>query len=366
MPVADLHPREAQRLATLRSYEILDTDREVEFDEIVKLAAAVCDLPISVINFIDGDRQWFKAEIGLGVRETPIATSLCAHAILEDDFVEIPDTALDSRTADNPLCTTEPRLRFYAGAILKDANGLPLGTLCVLGHEVRQLTALQRDVLRVLASQVMARLQLRKSLTEADILRREADHRVKNSMQSLLSYIRVAGRTTKEPETTEALRLVSSRVSSVLSIHEMLYEGDTPSAVDLAQYLSEIGTLLSAFAPSGVTLSVDVPSIFVKPRQAVSIGTLVNELVSNSFKHAFPDQMHGQVTISAALTAGGERMRILCEDDGIGAPDAASGTTEGLGTRVIAVLAAELRAQRDVLEGARGYGVAYEFALDHP
>ena len=84
--------RQDERLASLRSYGILDTEREADFDDIVGLASQLCGTPISVVNLIDQDRQWFKAEVGLGVRETPIESSICAHAILEADFVEIPDT----------------------------------------------------------------------------------------------------------------------------------------------------------------------------------------------------------------------------------------------------------------------------------
>ncbi len=102
---ANPHPQQDQRLRTLYNYEILDTPREEEFDEIVELAAEICGAPISVINLIDKDRQWFKAEVGLNARETPLETSLCSHAILEDPFVEIPDTLKDPRMADNPLCT---------------------------------------------------------------------------------------------------------------------------------------------------------------------------------------------------------------------------------------------------------------------
>ena len=120
---AATHPQQAERLAALYRYDILDTEREADFDDIVELAAELCGAKISVINLIDSDRQWFKAETGLGVRETPLETSICSHVILESDFVEIPDTQADTRTSDNPLCRDEPGLRFYAGALLKSRDG---------------------------------------------------------------------------------------------------------------------------------------------------------------------------------------------------------------------------------------------------
>ena len=112
---AQYHPFEPARLAALRAYDVLDTPRESDFDDIVMLASRICEPPIAVINLIDETRQWFKAETGLGVRETPLDTSLCAHVILQEDFVEIPDTLADASMRDNPLCLADPGLRFYAG-----------------------------------------------------------------------------------------------------------------------------------------------------------------------------------------------------------------------------------------------------------
>lgn len=120
------------RLAALHDYEILDTPHEAEFDAIVRLVATICRTPIAVVNLIDENRQWFKAEVGLGVRQTPLDTSICAHAILEHDLLVVPDTQLDHRFADNPLVTGNPHLRFYTGALLKTSSQLPIGTLCVL------------------------------------------------------------------------------------------------------------------------------------------------------------------------------------------------------------------------------------------
>lgn len=159
---------EARRLEALASFDILDTEKEGSFEDIVRIASQVCGTPISVVNLIDGDRQWFKAEVGLGVRETPLDTSLCAHAILEHDFMVVPDTTADERFASNPLVTGNPGLRFYAGALLKTADGLPLGTVCVLDTQPRTLDASQIDTLRRLARQVMTQLELRRMLRQAE------------------------------------------------------------------------------------------------------------------------------------------------------------------------------------------------------
>ncbi len=162
--MTDINDREAQRLAALARYTVMNTPREPAFDEIVELVATICDVPIAVINFVDRDCQFFKAEVGLGVDSTPLETSFCAHAILAEDFLVIPDTTLDARFACNPLVTVERGIRFYAGAVLKTEDGLPIGTLCVLDYRPRVLTALQERTLRVLARQVMAQLDQRLAL----------------------------------------------------------------------------------------------------------------------------------------------------------------------------------------------------------
>jgi PAS domain S-box-containing protein len=168
MKDTDSPDREARRLEALRRYEVLDTPRETAFDEIAQLAAEICGTPIAVVNLIDEGRQFFKAEVGLGVRETPLETSFCAKAILEDDFLLVPDATVDPRFDRNPLVTGEPGLRFYAGALLKTPEGLPIGTLCVLDTAPKALTPLQQRTLQVLARQVMSQLDLRLSLRRRD------------------------------------------------------------------------------------------------------------------------------------------------------------------------------------------------------
>jgi diguanylate cyclase (GGDEF)-like protein len=162
---------EERRLEALRRYQILDTPPERNFDELVKIGAYICDAPIAMINFIDRDRQWFKAEVGLGVRETPLDVSICAHAILQSGVVVVPDTSKDSRFADNPLVTGAPHLRFYAGVALETEDGYPLGTFCVLDYKPRQLSQVQLEALGALSRQVMMHLELiRANARQAEML----------------------------------------------------------------------------------------------------------------------------------------------------------------------------------------------------
>jgi two-component sensor histidine kinase len=361
MPIAAPHPRQEERLKALDSYEILDTDPEKDFDDIVQLAAALCGTTISVINLIDADRQWFKAETGLGVRETPIETSLCAHAILEADFLEVADTRLDPRMADNPLCTGDPGLRFYAGALLKTEDGLPLGTLCVLNPAPMVLTPLQRDTLRVLARQIMAQLEMRKALRHAALLRQEVDHRVKNSLTQLASLVRVTDRRATSDETHRALSTLTSRIEAVATLHEELYRTDAGPVIDLASYVENLGIHFGRIAPPNVSVHIDARPIRVSSGQAVATGTLVNEFVANAFKHAFPDNRTG--TIRIAVTSGPEagEVRLTCTDDGVGLPADPDAARGGLGMQIAAVISAELRGTLDVESGPGGTCVSLGF-----
>ena len=339
----DLHPQEAERLRELRRYDILDTDRERAFDEIVELAAQLCDAPVSVVNFIDEGRQWFKAEVGLGVRSTPIDTSLCGHVILQGDFVEIPDTLADERMADNPLCTSDPGFRFYAGAILKGANGLPLGTLCVLDHKPRVLSAKQRKVIEVLSHQVMRELDLRLSLERERVLRREIDHRVKNSLASIGSLLSMKARTAPDENVRLALEDASLRIRSLSSLHAELHDLEHGQSVNLTSLFQRVSADLEQLLPDETALSVLVRGGQATPQLANSLLLIVNEFVSNSVKHGL-GAAGGKIEIVIATS--GDDWSILCRDDGTaGERDAErAASASGLGTRVINSLATSLGA----------------------
>lgn len=332
---ARAHPSQPMRLATLRSYDILDTPRETDFDEIVELVAKICDVPISVINLIDEDRQWFKAEVGLGTRETPLETSICSHVILESDYVEIHDTHADPRTRDNELCMPEDGLRFYAGVLLTAPNGLPIGTLCVLDYKPNKLDDLQKQALTTLARSVMRELDLRVALRDQQILRDEMDHRVKNSLQTIASLVRVyKTRTTSADEVKAAFDAISRRISAVAALHEALHTSPDSSSVQLDKYLSQIADHLRASAPDHVEIRCTAEPISVSPKVASAIAVIVSESVANSLKHAFGVRADGRIDI--ALSRLPDSLIITCKDNGGSVADlAAPVSSTGLGLRLV-------------------------------
>lgn len=156
--------KEAARQAILDEYGILDTLSEREYDDIAKLAALICGTPIALISFVDRDRQWFKARVGLASSGSSRGHSFCAQAIQQpDDVMVVPDATSDPRFAKNPLVTGFPKIKFYAGAPLVTPDGAALGTICVIDQAPRQLSAAQVEALAMLSRQVVAQLELRRS-----------------------------------------------------------------------------------------------------------------------------------------------------------------------------------------------------------
>jgi signal transduction histidine kinase len=168
MIAAENHIKEKERLAALDSYAILDTPTEEAYDNLTEMAAAICDTPISLVSLLDNKRQWFKSHHGLDATETPKELAFCAHAIHEDDILMVKDARDDERFHDNPLVAGAPKVIFYAGIPLTNSEGLPLGTLCVIDHEPRELGQGQLNTLKALAQQVMKLLELRKSTIELE------------------------------------------------------------------------------------------------------------------------------------------------------------------------------------------------------
>lgn len=157
---------EGQRIKVLWQYDVLDTVPEAAFDELADLARLICGAPIALISLVDEDRQWFKSKLGVNLKETSRDVSLCAHAILEKDLLIVPDATKDKRFKNNPLVTTGPKIRFYAGAPLISPGGHALGTLCVIDKVARKLTTDQKRALRILAKHVMTQLDLRHNTRE--------------------------------------------------------------------------------------------------------------------------------------------------------------------------------------------------------
>jgi PAS domain S-box-containing protein len=161
---APLPSNETDRLKSLRQYNILDSLPEQAFDDLTRLAAQICQTPTALITLVDSDRQWFKSKVGVTASETPRDIAFCAHAILDHSLLIVPDACQDERFVENPLVTSDPKIRFYAGAPLVTPDNFTLGTLCLIDYVPRDLSSQQQESLRILARQVMTQLELRRNL----------------------------------------------------------------------------------------------------------------------------------------------------------------------------------------------------------
>ena len=179
---------EEQRLWDLYNYEIMDTTPDEDFDDIVKLATQICNVPISLISLVETGRQWLKAKIGITEDDTTREASFFDYALeQEQDFFQVDDTSKDIRFLNNPLVTATPNIRFYAGVPLVSKNGIKLGTLCVINSVPQHLTDEQSFALKVLAKQAIKLLDLR--LTNKELMAQKARLKQQAEMQNRIISI---------------------------------------------------------------------------------------------------------------------------------------------------------------------------------
>jgi signal transduction histidine kinase len=326
---ADLHPNEVERLQALRSYGILDTATEPAFDDITKIASYVCQTPISIVSLVEDDRQWFKSQTGLDIRETPIEQSMCAHALLEHSFLEVPDTALDPRFSCNPLVIGDPHIRFYAGALLRTPDGLPLGTICVIDDKPRQLTPEQREVLSALARQVMAQMEFRRALLLSDRLQRNisrlmavAGHDLKQPLQVMVMAIdRVRSKLTDEKDRERLGYAIDAGLRMAEELDQLaetslLQTGvgaPQPTAFPIADVFDSIQHNWRLHAETkGLDLTI-VPSALRVVSDPTMLRAIVGNLVGNAIKYT----AHGRVLVGCRRHGNAVSIDVLDSGAGI-------------------------------------------------
>ena len=356
---AALHSAEAERISALRSYGILDTPREEEFDDIVRVVSAICEAPISVINLIDHGRQWFKAEVGLGVRETPLPASICAHAILQPGLLMVSDTLNDPRFSDNPLVVGDPHLRFYAGALLETSEGLPLGTICVLDYKPRRLDENQKALLRLMASQIMKLFELRRTnanehtarkeaealARENATLAREGDHRVMNSLNLVSAVLALQSRASSNNEVKVQIDDAQRRVQAIATVHQQLHLAGSLEFIDIKGFLNSLCENLKQTAPACIeSIATDLEPASIRSDEASTLGLITAELLANCFKHAYPNDLRGPVSVG--FSSDGEHWSLTVSDQGVGLPNGFDpGKGKSVGMRVITALVRRLNAK---------------------
>ena len=295
MPPAVVPENEPGRLAALRRYEILDTPPDGSFDEITAMAVRLFSAPIAIISLVDTDRIWFKSHPGLDVGQVDRDPGLCASAILADGPYLVTDAVADPRTLANPLVAGDFGLRFYLAVPLTTHDGFNLGTLCVLDREPRTVTDDQIALLKSLASLVMDQMELRLSarravgdltaaVGRAEMMGREIDHRVMNSLQFVSGMLDMQSRSSASPETAAQLEIAASRVATVARVHRHFYLDDAVEVTCALEYLKRFcADLADVVNPARLTVA-GAPTP-IATTKVMPLGLIVNELATNAAKH---------------------------------------------------------------------------------
>lgn len=326
-------PDEERRLSALRSYGVLDSPFEKDYDDLCRLAATICGAPMALISFIDRDRQWFKSVIGLDTREISRDLAFCAHAIWQDGVFEVPDATLDERFADNPLVTGSPDIRFYAGQPLRSPDGYALGTLCTLDRVPRVLDDRQREALSILARQVVTQLELRRAARELAKLNEDKDrffsviaHDMRSPFSGLLGLIDLMhdfGRSMGREEIDKYLGLLHQGLHNYYKFSENLLKWAQLEQGKMAFHPEELSVRLlvdEVLAPLSETLSrknltvtLDIPKVLGFQGDRNMAESALRNLVSNAVKFT-PEG--GKIRLTA-LGKGGE-IRVAVSDTGTG------------------------------------------------
>jgi two-component system, sensor histidine kinase len=359
---ASIPEDEMSRLKDLYEYDVLDTAAEKIFDDLTQLASDICETPISLISLIDPKRQWFKSKHGIDVEETDRDIAFCSHAILQENIFEIQNTLLDKRFHDNPLVTSFPNIRFYAGTPLITPRGHTIGTLCVISNKPKKLTQRQQNALTILGKEVIAQLELRlynKKLTLAlkdqqahnkklAALKEKADtanhsksqflanmtHELRTPLHGILNLAELGLAEKSRTEKDDTLKSILSSANILSNIINDILDFSKIEAgkldienidFNLHAVINDLIKPLKQQAYSkGIKFNVTIEQKIAANLKGdpIRVGQILNNLCSNAIK--FTD--HGHVSLKVSVQASSSNTQeILFEvvDSGVGISESA-------------------------------------------
>ncbi len=326
---------ELERLATLRSYRLLDTKAEEDFDRVVSLASEICATPIALFSLVDEDRQWFKSKVGLDAEQTPKDVSFCAHAVAADEELLVNDTREEPRFMDNALVLGAPFIRFYYGVPVHAREGQPLGTLCVIDREPRTLTDTQRAALGQLSREIELRLELRRTnleLTQAledrTVMSAMIAHDARNLMTRVIgeleclpdeaSRAQLAAIERANAAATQLLRMCENFVE-INRGHERPDMVACPVACDLDAWIRALAAREAHRARNaGVALSCTTK--LQRPRRNADTA-LLERVLLNLLDNAYREAPPGSTVELALLENEAGEIQLVVEDRGRGVAD---------------------------------------------
>jgi signal transduction histidine kinase len=336
MPSFPYPVNEEERLAALKSYEPDNNGEEKEFDAIASLAAAICGTPVSLITFIDDKRQWFKSHIGTHLKENTRELSFCTHALASDDEIMIvPDATIDDRFSQNPVVTAAG-ITFYAGVPLINVDGFALGTLCVMDIKTQEFTDEQLSALKLLAKQVVDKLELRRKVRTLEKTNQEllnsnvliqkfasmAAHDIKNPLSSMLLTSQALKKRWQTSGDKSCERLIDINLTSTKTlltlVDEMLAYSKAPSLLiakkqvfELNGFLNRVIALLRIPANMHIVLPQGRHELNIS---VIALEQIVLNLLSNAIR--YNDKEQGMIMIR--FHEDDDFYHLELEDNGIG------------------------------------------------
>jgi signal transduction histidine kinase len=330
MIAAVIPHNEAERLKAVYDSELLDTDYEEDFNDIVQLASQICKVPISLITFIDENREWYKAKFGLNHTEGMRNVSFCSHAILNQDFFEIGDAQADKRFNAHPLVVSEPYIRYYGGIPLITSHGYTLGTLCVIDLVPRKISDEDLYALKVLAKQVMKLIEIRilnkkleSSLKVQNRTLAVMAHDIQNPIAAIQSaYELRQDKDLSEKDIADIEAMIPQQLTSTLSLLQNILSWGrmqlsnstgTPTAGNLHAVCNTcFETLQVSVAEKDNQLINDIPDYLSAPYADEALEFILRNLLVNACKFT----AGGTINVSAYRVK--SVLKISVTDTGVG------------------------------------------------
>ncbi len=362
---------EAARLAAVREYRVTNTAPEKEFDDITALASMICGTPMSLITFLDEEKQWVKSGFGTDLKESPLDVAFCAHAIRQPkETFMVPDARKDIRFAENPLVTKDPNIVFYTGIPLVNPDGHALGTLCVLDQKPKKLSEQQLSALKMLAQQVVKLLELRKAGYDLSDIRENLAIRnkeleqfayvVSHDIKSPLSSIVLTSEMLREgfgdnidagnEQLLGVLNRATGKIKNLVDGMQMYYRaekaaGEQPELFDLCKCLDEVVEQVTLPANGEIRYSPEQVMIYANrealeqillnlTRNALRYNDKAQPLIAIGFREE-EDDYHFEVSDNGQGIATEDRERVFLPFTNLGVQDNTGTLGVGIGLSTV-------------------------------